>query len=1047
MKAFEPTGEQGKVIDHRGSHMLVFAGPGTGKTETLARRFASVVHDDGVAAGAILVLTFSRRAADAMRERIVVRMRERAGAGIAVPELHVYTFHGFCSRLLEAGRPRGARRNLLTPVKERLLWKEIIANLTLPAFAPDVIESNAFATAVLNLIARLKGDGVTPDAFARDAHGDARLSGLAELYRRMDEQRTRLGLSDFRDLVADAVRELGDQSSGACAWMRAHGEFEHVLVDEFQDSDPMQLRLLEALGGDALFGKPPKPEMCFVGDFNQSIYRFRGADPQNIIRVKDRFACREFGLRLNRRSVQAVLDVANRTPRMRPESLTVAEPGNKTVGSFKLLRTETADDEVAAVANAVAQRVRAGTPPRNVAVLLRVVEPYRGAIARELQARGIPVAAQSTAGFREDTLIDAVLSCVRILAGEGDASTWRRLLKNPVIGFRPLTVSLALNGDPHFAEKPRAALDAHSPKGRWAWSDFASRLDACRSAGGPPFRFDPAALVQAVARDLDLLWPLREEADVPGFDPLASPARLETLLQAAHDIRDTAAQLGGPRLDAKAFLAALDDVMVLLGDPFEGPQSGIEGVPVMSIHGAKGLEFDLVVVPQLIDGVLPTRARSDPLFGARPSRYVRSTDDAALEEASLWYVAATRARYDVLATAARLGDDAAEQPLSPFAQLIGDEASVIAPPSRIAPLGVAAAYAAASGAEQHSAPVRRFVEERPVLGAFLRDGDLIDAAARPLTWQVDRLSASGVEAYVACPRRWFYQHALHLPDEDDDVTRMGRFVHGVLERFHQDATDFSDASSAELDVDRIVAALTPIAHEEARRVASSGDLSTGSLLYRYELARIMRQLRAYAEWLIDEVRIRPFVVVACEQRLEVPLGSVRLVGKVDRIDRLADGTLAVRDYKSGRLHNKSADTVDEVLARIDSDAPGINLFGNAPEGLKLQTLLYVRGVEKMFGAPVSRADYIYLAGATKGDTDVYVDSIALGGRGLTRENLDAVYDVIAAGVAREVSTGTINAFSTAQDEKTCQWCHFAQICPGPGSIRYANNNDNEIDNP
>src|ERR1700730_4622544 len=113
MKSFDPTDEQRKVIEHRGTHMLVFAGPGTGKTETLARRFASIVYDDGIAAGSILVLTFSRRAADAMRERIVLRMRQRSGKGIAVPELHVYTFHGFCRRMLDGGRPRGARNDLL----------------------------------------------------------------------------------------------------------------------------------------------------------------------------------------------------------------------------------------------------------------------------------------------------------------------------------------------------------------------------------------------------------------------------------------------------------------------------------------------------------------------------------------------------------------------------------------------------------------------------------------------------------------------------------------------------------------------------------------------------------------------------------------------------------------------------------------------------------------------------------------------------------------------------------------------------------------------
>src|SRR5690348_9090317 len=137
METFEPTEEQRKVIEHRRGHLLVFAGPGTGKTETLARRFASIVHDDGIAPNAILVLTFSRRAAHGMRRRIVQRLRERSGGSIALPELHVYTFHGFCRRLLDGDGPRSARRDLLTPVKERLIWKRLTTGLQLPTFADD----------------------------------------------------------------------------------------------------------------------------------------------------------------------------------------------------------------------------------------------------------------------------------------------------------------------------------------------------------------------------------------------------------------------------------------------------------------------------------------------------------------------------------------------------------------------------------------------------------------------------------------------------------------------------------------------------------------------------------------------------------------------------------------------------------------------------------------------------------------------------------------------------------------------------------------------
>ncbi len=1043
MESFEPTSEQRRVIEHRGRHVLVFAGPGTGKTETLARRFASIVHDDGIAPDAILVLTFSRRAALGMRKRIVQRMRERSGGAIAVPELHVYTFHGFCKRLLDGDGRRSARRDLLTPVKERLIWNGVIDGLELTTFAPDVVRSSAFATAVLNLIARLKGDGVTPDAFAAQIRGDARLADIAKLYRLMDEERTRRGLADFRDLVVDAVAALGDARSPASAWLAAHKPFRHVLVDEFQDSDPMQVRLLEAFGGAALHETPPTPQMCFVGDFNQSIYRFRGAAPENIVEAKDRFRCEELTLRLNRRSVQAVLDVANRTPFLHEESLTSADPANDRHGSVRLIQVETAADEVSAIGDAVATRIRDGAKPSDVAVLLRVVEPYRSAITRELEARGILVAAQSSTGFHDDALVGAVLSSMSLLADEHDAAEWRRLLTNPLIGFRPLTVSLALASDPDAAQRPRPALDAMPPSGRRDWKLFATRLDACRPAGGAGRPFDPAALIQTLVRELDLLWPLRENAEVPAFDASASPARLSALLQAAHDIRDVVNAGGRARLNIRGFLDALDELMPLLGDANEGPRPDENGVPVMSIHAAKGLEFDMVVIPQLIDGVLPTRARPDPLFGDRPTPYKSSAEANAVEEASLWYVALTRARYDVLATAARLGDEAAEQPLSAFAAAIPVEplGSVA---GRNEHVGFATAFEAAGATERHSAPVMRYLADRPVLDAFLRAQDLRDQRAGPVVWPLERLSPSGIEMYVACPRRWFYRHALQLEADDADATRMGRFVHVVLERYHTSATDFASASGRARTAEEIFAALEPIAEEEARLAAAASGLTVDAPLFRYEAARIKRQLAGYARWLAEEARARPFTVLACEHRVEIPLPSTRLVGYVDRVDRLGDGTLAIRDYKTGknRWSRGSAQIAADAIGELDASKPGIGLFADAPDGLKLQTYLYVRAVQAGFASRVSRADYLYLGGSDKDREEIDADTTLFEDNGrkgqLSADELDRIYDVLVSGIAAELSEGRIAAFVTAAKESACGLCGYKQICPGPGTIDYAN---------
>ncbi|MBV8282878.1 MAG: ATP-dependent helicase, partial [Candidatus Eremiobacteraeota bacterium] len=444
MQRFEPTAQQRAVIEHRGSHALVFAGPGTGKTETLARRFASLVVDDGVDPGAILVLTFSRRAAEQMLERIVLRLRERTGRELAVGELFVRTFHSFCARLLDGDGPRFRERDLLTPVKERLLWKEVAARAPLRSFEDDVRSSPSFAADALNLIAQLKGAGTSPADVARAAASDPRLTDIATLYAALDADRKRLGLSDFRDLVTDALAELARADSPASRWLRERGGFRHILVDEFQDSDRLQLRLLEVLAGDDRLRERPVPEICFVGDFNQSIYRFRGASPENIEAARDRFACVQLTLQTNRRSAQAILDVANRTPRLDPASLTHAEHHDAT-GSVRLVRAPSQDAEIALVGDAIARLVAAGTQPREIAVLLRVSEPYTTRLVNLLEARGIPVAARPGAGFLEDPAVAAVLAALRLLDALDDHDAWSRLLTNPVIGFRTLSVRVAFD--------------------------------------------------------------------------------------------------------------------------------------------------------------------------------------------------------------------------------------------------------------------------------------------------------------------------------------------------------------------------------------------------------------------------------------------------------------------------------------------------------------------------------------------------------------------------------------------------------------------------
>lgn len=1009
MDPFPPTAQQQAVIAHRSGNLLVFAGPGTGKTETLARRFAALVAD-GVAPSRILVLTFSRRSADEMRDRVLLRLRQLRNAPLAVSELFVKTFHSFCGRLLDGVDARLRRRDLLTPVKERLLWRQVMrpGPIALTSFDPDVALSSQFATDCLNVIAHLKGHGVTPARLHELAGSDGRLRDIATIFSALEAERTRRDVRDYRDLVNEAVVALQDRQSAAAGWLLEAG-FLHVLVDEFQDSDLMQLRLLQAMR-DVM---SPVPLFCFVGDVNQSIYRFRGASPSNVEAARAEFGCETLPLHDNRRCAQAILDVANADATLDGQSLTTAADRHKH-GVVRLVRPRNTDDEVRVISDAVVERLGAGASPREVAVLLRRTRPYQELIIDALRDAGVPVAALPAAGFHEDALIDAVLTALRLLGAPSDEHLWRRLLSNPVVGYRPIDVRSAFDaGRRDHISDPRAMLRVGPPAGVRAVGEFLAAWQRCAASFE---RSTPFELVQTIVYELDLLRPVRESTEVMGFDLTASPLRLDALLRAAEDYSAG----GDGRTSSTAtgvaeFIARLDETVGLLADATQPPPNIVEGVRVMSIHAAKGLEFDFVVIPELIDGILPASERPNRLLPVRSVRTLSNSgisvflgdEEARREEHSLWYVALTRAKSDVLVTAAVVDDEGVELQLSPFAEAIANAAEAME--------GAHARVQTAVNGPNGPSPQ--------------------DPSPRaPIRLPIETLSPTGIGNFVACPRRFFYGDILRLPGRDEDATKYGLVLHRILARFHDIETDFEHIR----DVESAAARYRTTLHEiigEATAVESENS-GLGPLL-SFERADLEQRLDRYALLLACEARDGPFSVLACERSVSSSFAGVTVHGKVDRIDRLARGGLVIRDYKSGRMYAPLADSLLRALERIDN---GETIFGDAPNGLNLQTVLYTPGVEAAFGDRVRRLDYFYFRGKGIEDSDLLLDSTHITDasdsdrHGLSREVIARVEADIAAKIVAWCTSGEMRSFPTALDDRPCRVCGFTRICPGPGEV-------------
>jgi RecB family exonuclease len=276
------------------------------------------------------------------------------------------------------------------------------------------------------------------------------------------------------------------------------------------------------------------------------------------------------------------------------------------------------------------------------------------------------------------------------------------------------------------------------------------------------------------------------------------------------------------------------------------------------------------------------------------------------------------------------------------------------------------------------------------------------------------LSVSAASTWVECPRRFYYQYALRLQRESSTEAQRGTAMHDVLARFHSEFATFDrDSVSALPRWRQRLRELRETVWSESNFEPDAVRDATASLADR--------QLERYAEALAAEAQIRPFTVVATERNIEVAFSSGTLRGRIDRIDRLADGSLIVRDYKTGKRRT----TFLRALQKSFKDgAPGPGAFDPS---LRPQLALYRNGVEAMIGAPVSTLEFIYLKG---GSDEVAISRDSTTISEANRPMLDAFNEI----VEREFVSGfAVGAeVPITSDEAACRFCEFGirRLCPG-----------------
>jgi len=615
-----------EAVRHGDGPLLVLAGAGSGKTRVLTYRIASLIQERGVPASAILAVTFTNKAAGEMRERLTALLGQKIARA-----LWIGTFHATCSRMLRvSGAPAGVdpRFIIYDSDDQRTLMRETLRAL-------DLDDRRFPPAAVLAEISRAKNELVDHVAYAARAE-TARESMLAQIYaayqRRLDDARA----LDFDDLLLRTVQLLRASPE---ALARYQDRFRHILVDEYQDTNHAQYTLIGFLARR-------HRNLCVVGDDDQAIYRWRGADVRNILEFeRDYPEARIVALEQNYRSTRRILAVAggviHNNPHRHPKALWTANPDGAPVTLYEAFDGY---EEARYAGDQIRAHQAAGGRFGEVAVLYRTHAQSRQ--FEEMFLR-LGISYQIVGGLRfyERAEVKDLLAYLRLAFNPADEAGLRRVVNVPRRGIGDTTIR---------------RLDAHAREsGATLWEAVRSAVRGGAAGAGP----SPAApagvpgIGGAIRTGLTEFVDLVEDLGVFAADHSARDvllraldrtgyrrmleaegtdeayARLENLEELAAVAQEVEAMSGEGTLEAfLQHLALQTDVDSLEERP--------DRVTLMTLHSAKGLEFPVVVLAGLEEGLFPHM------------RALEEEVDLA-EERRLCYVGMTRARHRLLLTYAR----------------------------------------------------------------------------------------------------------------------------------------------------------------------------------------------------------------------------------------------------------------------------------------------------------------------------------------------------------------------------------------------------------
>ena len=1022
---------QRAVVEHRSGPLLVLAGPGTGKTTTLVEAVVDRI-ERGASPEQVLVLTFSRKAADELRERIASRL------GRTVAEPAAYTFHAWCFALVRAYGEPGRTPRLLSQPERDVRIRDLLAGhaegagtVSWPRDLRPALLTRGFAREVAAVFDRARERGLDGASLRKLGEHNDRAAWVAAgtfLDEYLDVLDAR-GEVDYAGLVAAATDVLDRTDVAASIRER----YRAVFVDEYQDTDPSQERLLHVLAGGGR-------DLVVVGDPDQAIYAFRGADVANILRFPERFRTPTgddapiLTLGVSRRSGASLLKATRRlatritapglaAERLRAHRALTAGRPDGDPPAVHLFPSES--EQVAAIADIVRRaHLQDAVPWDQIAVLVRSGVRSLPVLRRALVAAGVPVSvAADDLPVARDPAVAPLLIGLRIADAGLDTLTpddARLLLLSPLGRARPSTLRALGRRLRAFDRASGAAVPtASSVLLRDCLVDPRELLAVDEWMAAPARRLhELLGKAAGVLRDggtpEEALWVLWHDS---GWARRLSTEAAGVGAAARHADRDLDAVVGlfeaAARLEEREPQAGVATLLDELGmqeipaAPQEERVATSGAVRLLTAHRSKGLEWDVVVVADVQEEVWPDLRRRGSLLDAdeidldalRPEP---TTQQLLVDERRLFYVALTRARRRCIVTAVNAIDDAGARP-SRFLDELVDEL----PPTRLAgvdllsPASLVARLRRTLQDDALPVPLRRAAAVRlaRLASAKADDGAPLVPVAGPSSWwgvrdwspgirdirdpaKPLRLSGSAVASYDVCPLRWFLEREVNAGGAASVAQGFGTVVHALAKLLADGVLE----PNADVLVERLDNVWSALGFEAAWQADREREEA------RRSLQRLVRWLDA-----------RKGEGVASEAEFEVSIRDVVLRGAVDRLEIDADGCVRVVDFKTGRTaKGKAVVAADPQLAVYQ---------------LAVREGAFVQHVAP--DAPLGGAELVYLRTELATGLPIVRDQPSLPAESPTWA--DELVDRTAAGIRAERLCARLN--------DSCGSCAFQSVCP------------------